>query len=170
MLVVKPHDRFDVHKTLSHRFLSNSSCLTDLSNLEARHGISITNWTLLSFLMLSLFAAPIFFKHIRIFSQFSEMWPSTYIRCNVLIWASFVRMMFIFPTVNFTFVFAAVLFLQLIFTGVSMGWNLPNLSALKIVTIWKSCPMFWRRFWTLKKYNFNSISLNVKSLAKSYCL
>ncbi|KAL5258737.1 hypothetical protein ACHWQZ_G009257 [Mnemiopsis leidyi] len=43
MLVVKPHDRFDVHKTLSHRFLSNSSCLTDLSNLEARHGISITN-------------------------------------------------------------------------------------------------------------------------------
>ncbi|XP_063679280.1 serine/threonine-protein kinase D1-like isoform X18 [Bolinopsis microptera] len=43
MLVVKPHDRFDVHKTLSHRFLSNSSCLTDLTALEARHGVSITN-------------------------------------------------------------------------------------------------------------------------------
>lgn len=43
MLVVKPHDRFDVHKTLSHRFLSNSSVLTDLTALEARHGVSITN-------------------------------------------------------------------------------------------------------------------------------
>lgn len=44
MLVVKPHDRFDVHKTLSHRYLANSTVKQDLRDLETRLNLTIANW------------------------------------------------------------------------------------------------------------------------------